>query len=349
MPATADARHRKILELLRDRPALPVGELATALGVSSATLRRDVEALARAGRLSRAHGRVSRPDGPGRGPGSGPVIGMLVPASTNYYAEVIRGARAVAAQAGARLVLGVSGYSARADPGQLKALLDADAQGLLLTPTWAGAGPDAEEEQRILTLDRPAVLVERRTEPGTALAGLDCVRTDHAHGAALAVRHLAALGRRRIALLADPLSPTSPHLRDGHAATTGALGLTGPVAGSAEEVLREAAAGRVDAALVHSDVDALRLLQLAQARGLKTPDDLAVVAYDDDVAGLADVPLTAVAPPKQALGESAVRLLLERLGAGVGEPGPAGAQQPPRHLELLPRLWVRHSCGGRSR
>ncbi|MFC5132927.1 substrate-binding domain-containing protein [Paeniglutamicibacter kerguelensis] len=52
------------------------------------------------------------------------------------------------------------------------------------------------------------------------------------------------------------------------------------------------------AAIIHNDEDALTFADLCEARGLLIPDDLAVVAYDDEVASLGAVPLSAVAPPK---------------------------------------------------
>lgn len=57
-------------------------------------------------------------------------------------------------------------------------------------------------------------------------------------------------------------------------------------------------AGGVRAALVHDDLDAVTLVGLLQSRGLRVPEDLAIVTCDDEVAELSDVPLTAVAPPR---------------------------------------------------
>jgi DNA-binding LacI/PurR family transcriptional regulator len=79
------------------------------------------------------------------------------------------------------------------------------------------------------------------------------------------------------------------------------------------------------------------LLQQLQAHDLRVPENLAMVAYDDETAVLADVPLSAVAPPKHALGETAVELLLQRMAEGLGE------RRPHRHLDLLPALHVRAS------
>ncbi|MGW7355316.1 substrate-binding domain-containing protein [Streptomyces sp. NPDC054802] len=67
------------------------------------------------------------------------------------------------------------------------------------------------------------------------------------------------------------------------------------------------------------------------------PGDLAVVSYDDEVAGLGDLPLSAVAPSKHEVGVSAVELLAAR----VAEP-----DRPRRQVSILPELRVRASSGG---
>lgn len=90
--------------------------------------------------------------------------------------------------------------------------------------------------------------------------------------------------------------------------------------------------GGVTAALIHSDTDAIMLIPRLQARGVRVPEDLAVITYDDEVAGLADVPLSAVALTKREVGARAAALLLDRL---------SGDEGPRQHLELLPRLNVR--------
>lgn len=99
--------------------------------------------------------------------------------------------------------------------------------------------------------------------------------------------------------------------------------------------------GEATAALVHNDVDAIRIAQRLGELGIRVPQDLALVAYDDEVAALADIPLTAVAPPKHEVGRYAAQLLIERLRGAPAGPG----GQPRRHVDLLPRLRVRSSCG----
>ncbi|MEV5261342.1 substrate-binding domain-containing protein [Streptomyces anulatus] len=371
-----DQRHERVLELVRERGSLRVAELAEELGMSAVTLRRDVEALAAQGLVERLHGAVVWPTGQSRPapaaapPAEGLVVGMVVPTTEYYYADVVRGARQTVEAAGARLTIGLSRYLPDEDAAQARRLLSTGADGLLLTPSWERGCPERGEGLWTAEQEVPVVLVERSAPLGHPAAGLDRVRSDHAHGAAEAVAHLAGLGHRAIALAVQD-SPTAPRLRVGYRAAVEALGLT-PVSAAPlddapsrseakrfertlEYLCEAVASGNVTAAIVHSDADAIVLIPRLQARGVRVPEDLAVIAYDDEVAGLADLPLTAVAPDKHAVGAAAARLLLDRLG--VAEPGGAGAgavtgagetgrrSAARRHLDILPTLRIRVSCG----
>ncbi|MFJ8646203.1 substrate-binding domain-containing protein [Streptomyces sp. NPDC093546] len=363
MRESAVERHDRLLALVRERGTARVSDLAAQLGVSPVTARRDVEALAAKGLLDRVHGQVSWPErqsGPeGPGQDGGPVLGLLAPSATYYFAEIIRGAREAAARAGARLILRISDYRPEDDRARTEGLLAAGAEGLLIAPGWRAPGDQAEHSDWIAELPVPAVLLERRATPGSPLDALDRVSSDHRHGVVLAVRHLVGLGHGAPLLVARADSPTALAVRAGYAEALGALGLTGPgpVIDSVpaeldpegfEEAVRAlseaVASGAATAALVHNDVDAIQMVQHLAELGVRVPEDLALIAYDDEVAALADTPLTAVAPPKRQVGRLATELLLERLAgaaAGAGD----GEEEPRRHLALLPRLRVRASCG----
>ncbi|MFF8556367.1 substrate-binding domain-containing protein [Streptomyces sp. NPDC015501] len=370
-----DQRHERVLELVREHGSLRVAELARELGMSAVTLRRDVEALASRGLVERLHGAVVWPSGqprPARAaglPAAGLVVGMVVPTTEYYYADVVRGAREAVEAAGARLTIGLSRYLPDEDAAQARRLLSTGADGLLLTPSWERGCPEPGEGLWAAEQETPVVLVERSAPLGHPAARLDRVRSDHAHGAAEAVAHLAGLGHRAIALAVQD-SPTAPRLRAGYRAAVRALELT-PVTASPldgapsrseadrfertlEYLCEGVASGEVTAAIVHSDADAIVLIPRLQARGVRVPEDLAVIAYDDEVAGLADLPLTAVAPDKRAVGAAAARLLLSRLGAAEPATGGAGAEvaggsrAARRHLDILPVLRVRVSCGAEA-
>ncbi|MDJ0379950.1 substrate-binding domain-containing protein [Streptomyces sp. G-G2] len=384
-----DQRQAQVLALVRARGSVRVSDVAQELGVSPVTLRRDIEAMAARGEIQRMHGAISRVEptaaegrGPGRaggtsaraeaaasgadraGPGAaaGLVVGMVVPTTEYYYADVVRGARDVVEARGARLTVGLTRYLPGEDRTQADRLLSTGADGLLLTPNWDAGSPGPGEGAWTAELAVPTVLVERWAPPGHPAAALDRVVSDHAHGAARAVQHLVELGHRRIALACQE-TPTSPRLRAGYEAAVAALGLapapawpqTGPgttpvaalsvadrFARTLEYLCAAVTSGGVTAALIHSDTDAIMLIPRLQARGVRVPEDLAVITYDDEVAGLADVPLSAVAPAKREVGARAAELLLERLAGGGGTAyGPHGGGSPRQHLELLPRLTIR--------
>lgn len=369
-----DQRHERVLALVRERGSLRVAELAAELGVSAVTLRRDVEALAGQGRVRRLHGAVVWPGdgttaetrarrepvaesaGAARsGSAAGVVIGMIVPTTASVFADLVRGAREAVAAQGGRLVLGVSGHVDAEDAVQAGHLLAGGAEGLLVAPSWSTGAPVDGQERWLLEREMPVVLVERAAPPGSPAAALDRVRTDHAHGAAVAVGHFAALGHRRITAVLQE-GPHADRILAGYRSAVRSLGLDDirdapsvPAHGDHEssvDHLVDAVRGHgVTAALVHGDEDAIVLVPRLQARGIRVPDDLALIAYDDEVAGLADVPLTAVAPPRRSVGEEAAKLLLRRLA----ERGSGQAPAPRQHIELLPELRIRSSCGTGSR
>ncbi|MFD7080555.1 substrate-binding domain-containing protein [Streptomyces sp. NPDC059918] len=377
-----DQRQAQVLALVGTRGSVRVADLARELGVSPVTLRRDIEAMAARGEIHRMHGVISRveagrPGAPtagatgaaaGAGTGAaaaaapaesragaeGLVVGMVVPTTEYYYADVVRGAREVVEAWGARLTVGLTRYLPGEDRTQADRLLSTGADGLLLTPNWEAGSPGPGEGAWTAELPVPTVLVERWAPPGHPAAALDRVASDHAHGAAAAVQHLVERGHQRIAL-AGRATPTTPRLRAGYEAAVAALGLEPappwPAAGpgpfsdadlfarTLDYLCEAVTAGGVSAALIHSDTDAIMLIPRLQARGVRVPEDLAVITYDDEVAGLADVPLSAVAPAKREVGARAAGLLLERLTAAGG--GQGAGDGPRQHLELLPRLTIR--------
>ncbi|MFF0392339.1 substrate-binding domain-containing protein [Kitasatospora sp. NPDC004615] len=357
MTVTADERRTRILQVVRDLGTVRVVDLAARLGIPAVTVRRDVAALADAGELARSHGSVALPDsGPNARPGHHDrVIGMLVPTVGSYFDEVIAGARAAAATAGARLVLGIAAYEARDDRAQVERLLESGVDGLLLTPNWQPGDPlhHPGDHHWLAELPVPAVLVERKADPGSAAAELDAVGSDHRHGVLLALRHLATLGHDTVLLAARADTWTAHQVRTGYAEAGPLLGLrTRPVidmhrpgtpAGVPDpewvaQQIAEAVADGVRAVLVHNDQDAIQLPPLLRIRGLRVPEDVALISYDDVFAALAAPPLTAVAPPKKSVGATALEILLRRLDGGAGLPA--------YHVELLPTLKVRTSCGG---
>ena len=348
----ARERQKVILEQLRLYGRIRATEMATELGVSEITLRRDLNELHTAGQLSRVHGGAVRhgTDAPGR---EGQIlIGILVPGSVYYFSEVIHGAESVAESLNVRLVLGVSG-GVDNESERVQRMLDLGVEGLLVTTTL-GDGRAAELERWLGELPVPVVLMERSFGFPHVSRELDHVRSDHAHGAMLALRHLRDLGHESVAL-ALSVTPTSYWLERGYHAAVEKLGMgaqpepvelphsPGGVAVDAlEALLDDSLASDVRAFLVHNDTQASGLVDVAMKRGLRIPEDISVVAYDDVMAAMAAVPLTAVGPPKQSVGALALEQLIRRIGYPADRPGAVS------HLSLLPTLQLRQSSGAKK-
>ncbi|MFI6865024.1 substrate-binding domain-containing protein [Streptomyces sp. NPDC050421] len=377
MREPVELRRRRILAVVESRGPVKVSALAAELDVSVVTVRRDVEELARAGRLRRGHG-VARPVRDPAGPpvvpeprgvdpaGDGGAVALVVPERHSYLYETLHGARTVLEDAGIRIALHIAPQSAGAERPLVERALADGARGLLIAPRWRNALSEELDYGWLADVGVPTVLMERRPRPGSALHALDSVCSDHWYGIHLAVEHLVSLGHRRIVLAARDDSPTARTVRAAFAAVAAARpevedwtvvlsspdAVPGPgpsEAGYEGSGLPRGEGAPLDlaallrergatAAVLHGDVDALMLVQRLAESGVQVPRDCSVVAYDDVVAALGSTPLTAVAPPKADIGRAAAELLLHRLS---GAPGAAG---PVRRTELLPALKVRGSA-----
>ncbi len=272
----------------------------------------------------------------------------MVPERHTYLYEAVHGARTALDEAGVRVALHIAPQVPAAERPIVERALAGDVRGLLIAPRWRTADLEEADYGWLAGLRVPAVIMERRPRPGSALHAVDSVCSDHWYGIHLAVDHLVSLGHRRIVLAARDDSPTARALRTAFAEIAAAHpaidGWTivlsspnaspdpvdGPLPPLAEILAKHQATG----AILHGDVDALMLVQQLADSGVRVPQDCSVVAYDDVVAALGSTPLTAIAPPKAEVGQVAAELLLRRLDGKVGRP---------QRLQLLPELKVRAS------
>ncbi len=352
---TPGSRQAEILDTVLHRGTVRVAELAEEFGVQPVTVRRDVAALSEAGLVRRVHGGVSALTKAGsNGSGTaarlaGKRVGTLVPSLEFYWPDVVRGVEEEAGRLGMQMTLRGSVYHAADERGDVQRLLDAGAGGLLLAPTVRGPAGELIREW-LADSPVPVVLMERTAHVGSMRRPVESVVTDHAGGAAMAVHHLASLGHRRIGVALNKNSPHVDQIHQGWRSACQDLGLT--TTGVADVVFPEPHDPefnrRVDsvvdtaletgttAVIVHSDQEAVRVMQSAEERDLSIPGDLSIVSYDDQVATLATPALSAVRPPRRSIGRTAMGLLAAR----IAEPDRAV-----HRVQVSPHLIVRGSSG----
>lgn len=347
-------RQAAVLDTVLQRGMVRLADLAREFGVQPVTIRRDVTALADAGLVRRVHGGVTA-----AGPVPAPAasiglrtnerIGALVPSLEFYWPDVIRGAEEEASRRGLRLMLRGSVYHATDERDDINYLIDTGVAGLLLAPTVVGSGGQVIRDW-LAESPVPVVLMERTANVGPTRRSVESVVTDHTRGAAMAVHYLASLGHRRIGVALNAQSPHVEQIRAGWESACAELGLeTTSVTDIAIPERRDVAYDQTIESIVstvldtgttgliiHSDPEAVRVLQHAQERGLSIPDRLSVISYDDQVAQLATPSLSAVRPPRRTIGRTAMNLLATRM---------SDPNRPVHRIQVSPQLTVRESSG----
>jgi LacI family transcriptional regulator len=241
------------------------------------------------------------------------VIGILVADLEPFSTELLKGAADAIRGSGFELVV----YSAGGRTGDtegwerryLSRLSGTLVDGaVLVTPTVVDVQYGA-----------PVVAVDPHTGP----LGFPTVDADSLHGARLATEHLLDLGHRRIAMLAGRADLESAKLREqGYREALAAAGVpfdetlvrTG---GYDAEMSRAAAhallAGptRPTAVFAANDVSAIATIEVARSLGLRVPEDVSVVGFDNiPESALSIPPLTTVNQPIRTMGERAVEMLI---------------------------------------
>ncbi|TDV47817.1 LacI family DNA-binding transcriptional regulator [Actinophytocola oryzae] len=253
------------------------------------------------------------------------------------YVGMMREISRVVTKAGYRLVLSSTGIDPKDQIDLLVSLNRGYADGLIMSPLRV-----PEELGTQLRSSRLPIVIIGSLPPG---AELDNVRADSVAGMALAVDHLAAQGRTRIAFVNGPVD-TVPGAarRDGYLKALAARGIEDRTQVDARDFtyqagLKAAATllekGTPDAIVCANDLLAIAALNVATRRGLKIPDDVAIVGMDDtDIADLANPAITSVDLGATRRARTAARLLLRRLEK---------PDAPVRQVVIEPTLTVRGS------
>lgn len=270
------------------------------------------------------------------------TILVTVPDISNpFFSLVIEGIEGAAQRAGYTVLLGNTRHDAQHEARFARMLMRKEADGLIFLGHRM-PGPAAELIAEMAPLCAPIVHgCEYSPELGVA-----SVHIDNAAGAADAMDHLYTLGHRHIAVVTGPLvSPLSrDRLRGAIARGRAAHAEQHLLIKSGDFTIESGAAlvgdllaqrDRPTAIFCFSDEMAIGAIGAARRHGLRVPDDLSVVGFDDiRFARHVDPPLTTIAQPMREIGEGTVRLLLAIL---------QGDEIDPVSVTLPHRLVVRGS------
>jgi LacI family transcriptional regulator len=203
------------------------------------------------------------------------------------------------------------------------------------------------EAERLVNAEYPCIFCNRRLK----LKKASFISSDNQKGAKLAVRHLAGLGHRRIGYISGPdeLSTARDRLM-GYREVVEALGLEADselvVQGRFDRGLGYSGTMKLmdlpkppTAIFVSNDLMALAAMEALMERGLRIPEDVALVGYDDiSITGHKRIGLTTVAQQKDMMGRLAVDTMIAMLAKENGGTKPV-------HTYLEPKLIIRDSCG----
>ena len=266
------------------------------------------------------------------------TVGMVIPDIANpFFGELARGAEDVLGVADYATVFGNSDNDAKKEDRYLKDFDERRVDGLIVVI----AAEAHSDDLRRLSAEIPTVVVDR------AVAGWegDLVVGDNRAGMGLAVRHLASLGHRRVALVNGDLRLSTARERGEGFALTAAeenlevLSVTDgafTLESGYEQIIALLRGPRLPTAVcAANDLLALGVLSGATEVGCRVPEDLSVVGFDDIAyARLARPSLTTIRQTSYDMGAEAARLLLGRISSnGLSA----------RRIVMPPQLVVRAS------
>ncbi|EGQ9852880.1 substrate-binding domain-containing protein [Vibrio cholerae] len=248
------------------------------------------------------------------------TIGMLVTTSTNpFFGEVVKGVERSCYHQGYNLILCNTEGDNQRMKASINTLLQKRVDGLLLMCSTL-------EGERLDVFDRypdiPVVVMDW----GPILFASDKIQDNSLQGGYMAAKHLIECGHREIGCITGPLIRHQAQMRyEGYKRALAEAGIAiNPdwivesdfeCEGGYQAFEKLYQRGKLPSALfVSNDMMAMGVIQAASQRGLRVPDDLSLIGYDDvHIAKFMTPALTTIHQPKYRLGKAAVDTLLYRL------------------------------------
>ncbi len=303
-------------------------EIAEQFEVSRQTVRQALGELMRDGWLNRIQGKGTFVTEPVvRTTGHDKTVGVITTYISDYiFPQIVQGIEARLREEGYRLLLASTDNDPDKERECLEMMLSQSPAALIVEPTRSGER--SRNLNYFLTIENrqiPYLMINASYEEMDS----PCLRMDDERGGFLATEHLIELGHRRIAgfFKTDDMQgvrrmrgfvaahrkyhiPLQPSLiftyttEDKHSAPL-------------EQARRLIAAARSERAtgwVLYNDELAVTLLQAVREAGLRVPEELSMVGFDDSfLATATEVKLTTMSHPKHALGTAAAELILQML------------------------------------
>jgi LacI family transcriptional regulator len=334
-----------------DRTKATIYDVADRAGVAISTVSRvlnnssDVSDATRERVLSAIRELQYRPDRTAKTLAAGEVhtLAVALPSfTTPFHTELLKGIRGVLHETERDLLLCDLGSRDR-HIRLLKFLKRGTVAGLILV----GVDVTSEIATELRALYSPVVLI------GSSYQGFDSYRWDDAEGARVAVKHLIERGHRRIAMIRSMSnSPLQEQRISGYRRALEeagipyddalvVTGITEKHAGYSEEAGFEAMESlisrrpAVTAVFASSDVQAIGAIKTLREAGLRIPEDIALVGYDD-IKASAYIGLSSVDQAMQQIGRSATKRIIDRI-EGRAE------MSEPKSVDITPVLRIRAS------
>lgn len=269
------------------------------------------------------------------------TVGVLIPDLTNpLFPPIVRGIEDRLDEAGYTALIVNTDNDVDRERSQMEAMRARQVDGFIA----ATARLDVELLAEAAAGGAPVVLVNRSLEN----ASVPAVTVDDRRGIGLAVDHVTDLGHRRVGHVAGPQNVSTGHLRHlgfleamerqllpapAARITFAAAFVEGDGARACNELLDQAS--EITAIVAANDRLAIGCYDALEARGLRCPDDISIVGFNDmPFVDRLRPPLTSVRVPQREIGTVAANLLIRQLSDGSR-----------RHQEILlePTLVVRSS------
>jgi LacI family transcriptional regulator len=328
-------------------------ELAQRYDVSLITVKKALSELIREGVL---YSRVGKGTYVARKPAGFQIsktqtVGIVLrDLSSPFFSLIVKGIEASASHHGYNVLVSSTSNVAEKEESQIRHFSEMGVSGLIIA-SMTHVYSASEALRHLHEQSYPYVVVSYLEDPDIYRVG-----NDHEGGAYMAAKHLLDIGYRRIGYVNGEEGNMVGELRRrgyAHALLEAGvsprqedqfrLNLRGEwndyQSGAEIGAVLAAGADRPEAFLVYNDLSALGLIQSLLNNGIKVPDDIAIVGYDDiSSARYGPVPLTTVRQSTFEIGAMAFDVLLRRIGG----------QSPEIITTLRPSLIIRDSCGAKK-